>query len=380
MSRQIRINGQIIADKADGAKPHLVIEVDPELRMALPRTRVRKTVRESDLEWYKSAAAAAGKDAESHYQLARVCKGKGLLAQSDYHFRRVIEIDPDHSKARLALDYARDGSKWVPLDQLQRSRGLILADGTWQIPEVYARTQAREKAKKQASLLKREFNKRRGLIIGGGKRASESLEWIEQVADPLAAGAFAEGLSSSRGKTKYPRSLRKLYVRKLGEFRTPESVGALIETGLADPDTEIRTLALKELQDFGARTAVLTYLQLLRGKSRSPAQVTAALRALMYFPDPELWPHYVDALQTEHETITPAGPGMNVGQSSNGGIGLGMGGNKPTVRTSTERHPEALELLKEIAPGVDLRYDETAWRDYFASQLLGSVGDLRRDP
>ena len=37
-------------------------------------------------------------------------------------------------------------------------------------------------------------------------------------------------------------------------------------------------------------------------------------------------------------------------------------------------------LLQTIAPGVDFRFDQAQWRQYFANQLVGSPGDLRRDP
>lgn len=375
LGRQIQVDGQIIREK-----PHLVLEVDSELRLALPDARIRKKIKTSELGWYQDAAAAAGDDAELHYQLARKCKEKGLLAQRDFHFERVIEIEPDHSKARQALGYARDGDRWIPRDDLQRKRGLILAGGKWQVPEVYAQAKASEEANKQASLYKKELARYRSSILRGDKRSQDSMQSLEQMNDPLAARAFAEALAESRGKDAVPRSLRKLFVRKLGSFRVPTAVNGLVVAGLADPDAEIRTLALKELQEYGAPVAVASYLQLLRGNNPSPSQVTAALRALLHFPDQELWREYVDALSTSHEKLVAPGAGMNVGFGSNGGGGLGIPGNKPKKIVSSQQNPEAIELLKEIAPGVDYRYDEKAWREYFADQLIGSPGDLRRDP
>lgn len=376
---QVQVDGEIIRRTETGTKPHMIVQIDPELRIAVPLSRVRKTISDQDLSWYQSAAEQAGDDPEAHYQLARQCKAKGLLPQRDFHFQRVIELDPNHSKARYALDYALDGNEWVPYDQLQRQRGLILAEGKWQVPAVYARHKAQEDADAAAKVWIREFTRLRSVYLRNDKRSADALASIEAIEDPMASLAFAEALEESRGNSSDPRGLRKLYIRKLGSFHTSIAVQALVKAGLVETDNEIRTMALEELKEFGAASAVATYLPILTAENHSPTQVSAALRALTVFPDPELWETYVDALVTTHKSVGPAGPGMNVGRGSNGGMGLAMGG-KPKVEFSQQQNPDALLLLQTIAPGVDFRFDQAQWRQYFANQLVGSPGDLRRDP
>ena len=54
-------------------------------------------------------------------------------------------------------------------------------------------------------------------------------------------------------------------------------------------------------------------------------------------------------------------------------------GGKPEVKYDPQQNPDALALLREIAPGIDHGYNQDAWRRHFAAQLMASPGDLRRD-
>lgn len=377
----IQVGGKIVRQIDNGPKPSVVIEVDPELRIAVPQQRIRKTVSTSDekLVWYQQALAKIPADAEAHYEFARECKANGLNAQCDYHFRRAIEFDPNHSKARAALNFARDGNEWVLFAELQESRGLISTASGWQVPEVYVRAKQVDEATEAAKRWVKELAKLRSGVLGRGKRSEESLAAIQAIDDPLASMAIAEVLEKSAGNDPDPKELRRVYVKKLGELKTSTAVQTLVRIGLYEPDPGIRIAALEELQQYGAASAVASYLPMLKNEKHKKAEVTAALRALNFFPDPELWRDYIDALVTEHKRLTPKGPGMSVGSNSLGGSGLSTG-SKQEVITEYQQNPGALELLRQIAPGVDYRYDQAAWREHFAQQLLGATSDLRRDP
>lgn len=377
----VQIDGKIIRATDTGPKPHVIVEVDPELRVAIPQSRIVKTISDDDekIAWYQQQIAGLGDDAEAHYQLARECKARGLVTQRDYHFQRAIEIDPDHPQARSALRYVRDGNDWVLFADQQRSRGLMRTAGGWEVPEVYIREKMREEATEASKIWIKEFAKLRSLVLRPGKRSAEAFDSIKAIDDPLASAAIAEALEASRGKGPDPKELRMVYVQRLGALRTPIAVQTLVKTGLFEPDAGIRAEALRQLQSYGASSAVASYLPMLTAEAHKPAEVTAALNALNYFPDPELWREYVDALITTHKTVTPKGPGMSVGSNSLGGSGLSTGG-KQEVLTQRVQNPGALELLRQIAPDVDFRYDQDKWRKYFADKLLQAPDDLRRDP
>ncbi|WP_436716206.1 HEAT repeat domain-containing protein [Roseiconus lacunae] len=373
------VDGVILGDGDDEQRP-VVIEVDNDLKVAVPRSRVRKTMQgqDEDLLWYRTERAKLPADAEAHYQFARACKSRRLNAQCDYHFRRAIEIDPNHTRARSALRYVKDGQTWVRFEDEQRKRGLILTSKGWQVPEVYVQEEARDEARGQIKRWETELTKLRTAVRRNNKRSAEALETIKTISDPLAANAFAEALKDSR-KSSDPPAMRRIYLDRLASFKTSTSVAALVECGMFEPDSVIRDEALHHLQDYGAQSAVASYLQVVRNSKSKPADVTAALRGLTYFPDPELWEDYVNALNTQYKTVTAPGPGMQVGRSSTGGMGMNMGG-KPQEQTVNQQNADALALLKQIAPDADFRYDEMSWRKYFADRLMGTVKDLRRDP
>jgi tetratricopeptide (TPR) repeat protein len=375
----VQVDGQILRETNSESRPALIVELDDDLKIAIPSSRVTKTIRDSELENYRKYAEAAGNDAEAHYQLGRICRGNGLMAQRDFHFQRAIELDPDHSQARAALGYVRNGNEWVKFTDQQRMRGMVPAASGWMLFEEYRQEQAQEEYEVAAKQWIREFTRLQTTVLRNNKRSPEALEEIKAIDDPTASQAVADAFESSRGNDRVPVSLRRLYIKKLAEFKTPVAVRALVEAGFQEPDRDLRAFALEKLQEYGAASAVATYLPVLSNPAHTPEQVTAALEALQYFPDPELWRTYVDALVTTHKKKLPKGAGMSVGTSSIGGGGLSVGG-KEKVIVSKQTNPAARKLLTEIAPDVDFGYDQQAWLEYFADKLIGSPGDLRRDP
>jgi len=254
---------------------------------------------------------------------------------------------------------------------------MISVKGKWTLPESYAREKRIDDANDASNLWNKRFARLKTTYIKSlrtGKNSEEAYAALQAINDPMAANAIADALDESDGP-----KLRRLYVQKLGQFKNSTAVRALVQIGLYDADDNLRLLAIDQLKDYGASSAVLTCLPVLKDDKQKPAAVTAALRLLNHFPDPELWQNYIDALVTEHKTIIPPGPAMQFGQNNRGGAGAQMGG-KAKVKIDKVRNAGAVELLKTIAPGVDYRYDEAAWRSHFASQLMGSTSDLRRDP
>lgn len=370
------VDGKITKKNPINKIPHVIVQVDDRLSVAIPQSRIGKTLTSRQLDSYRRMREAAGNDAEAHYKLAIECKKNGMEEHRTYHHQRAIAIDPNHSKSRRQLGYTRSGNQWILFEEQQRRNGMILVRGGWTLPEQYARQKRMDDAKDASNRwIKKLARLRKGYL--SNKTPQESLEAIRAISDPLAANALSEALIDSRSGPD-PIELRKTYLQRLGSFKIPASVQALVRTGLDEPNSDLRLMALELLRDYGAASAVATYLPIVTSSKAKPAQVTAALRALNHFPDPELWRQYVTALETTHTTKSAPGPGMQVGQNNIGGGGLAMGG-KAKVRVDRIQNPAALELLKTIAPGVDYRYDKAAWRRYFAAQLMSSPGDLRRD-
>ncbi len=352
-----------------------MVELDDGLRVAISQGDIRRTATEDANRRYRELAAQVPDDAVAHFELARWCKQNSLHAQSKFHMRRVVQLDPDHGTARESLNYVKRGQEWVPRKQWERDRGIVRSAGRYHIPEDLAMQNAAKENATRSNHWGREIAKLRGLALRGGEKGGEAMQSLRAIDDPLAAAAIGDELTNPRNR-KQPLPLRLLWVELLGRFRTPKAVEPLVWAGVRETDNVVREAALEKLEKYGAHSAVLTYVPML--KSQNNADVKNAGRALAFLPDPEIRFQLIDALITEHTTITTPATETNVGFSSSGAGGMSFGAT-PQKRTDHVRNPQVLAALRAIAPGADFGYDKDAWRRYFAEQLSSYSGDLRRD-
>ena len=373
--------GKVLSRDPSGKNAHVIVKVDDGITVALPENRVRRVVTGQQLAEYRQLAAEAGDDPEKHYQLARWCVASKLPLQGQkrYHYQRAIALDPDHELARAALGYVKQGNEWILYTDQQRGRGMIRSGGKWKLPEAVAIEDYQDQTNEKAKRWIKDIARLRAMALNPSvkvEKAQEAFDELSAIDDPLAASAIAKELAG-----KQSRKMRMLYVRMLGKFRNATSVKALTLVGFDDKDDVIREAALSELQGYGSESAVDYYLQKLRSNSHS--DVRRALRALEFFPNPELAIAYIQALVTEHRTEKAAGPGINAGfggpTSGGGGMGSFSTGSKKEVITVYKKNSTALSLLKHVEPGADYGYDEQAWREHFARKLTTYRGDLRRD-
>lgn len=366
----------------------VIVALDDEIQVAVPSSRVRRVVKSEQLAKYRQLVIAAGEDAEKHYQLAIWCiKNSNVPGNAQqykrYHMRRAVDLDPDHTKARAALGFTRDEGKWILTSELMRKRGMITRGGSWELPETLALEDFRDSSDVSSKKWIREVKRlvtvisRSGTSRKNSEKAAEALATLRAIEDPQAAGAIADQLLESGENNAQSREMRSEWIELLGRFKNMTAVQALVQVGVEDSDPDIREKALAKLQEFGASSAVATYLQML--KSNDNQTVNRAAQALSWFPDPELALTYVEALVTTHKQQLAPGPGMSVGFGDNGGGGLSTGG-KPKVIVEKRTNPGVLSLLKVIEPDVDFGYDEQAWLNYFARTRSTFSGDLRRDP
>jgi hypothetical protein len=371
----------------------VVVTVDDELRIAIrgtPGGPVKQLITSSQLETYRAKAEAAGSDPELNYQLYLWCQKRENLpnhrkAFGDFHLERTIAANPDHSTARAALGYVEHNGKWVLGIELMKERGMVKQNDRWELPESIALKTSAEGSDVRSKLWIRDLARMVKSILRNSK-ADEARIAIDAIDDPLASHAMGlQLMEPSVLKSPVGRDLRMLFIKKLSQFKTAPATQSLVKLGLSDADPLIREAALEALQkyEFGSSSAVATYLPLLR--SNDNEIVNAAARALSWFPDPELSLMYTEALMTEHKTVIPPGPGMNVGFGGNesgnsGGLGGMSTGGKAQVVKQRKQNPAALALLTTIEPDQNFGYDQQAWREYFAAQKNSYRGDLRRDP
>lgn len=368
------------SNESEGQRAYVAAKLDDDIWVQVPRSRVRRLLASRELGEYRqlAAAAAAQGDADAHYELARWCKAQRSLPleeQYRFHLSRAVELDPNHSRARAALGYVEHEGSWIKIAELQRSRGLVSVKGRWVLPEAASMDRAQEDAERSAKHWAKEIVRLRKMVLRGNEDAFAELAGID---DPLASFGVARELAESRGNESQSRQLRKLWVDLLGKFRTSTSVEALVLAALKENDPVIRDLAINQLHDYGASSAIATLMPMLR--SNNKRDVRAAAAALTRFPaQPWRAFDYIDALVTTHKKIIPPGPGTQVGFDNFGGGGLKTGG-KPVEITERQQNPDVLSLLKEIEPDVDYGFNESRWKLHFAEKWASYNGELRRDP
>lgn len=372
--------GGHLTGEASRKPDSVIVRVDDEIHVALPASRVRRVVDSEQLEAYRVRATQAGNDAELHYQLAVWCvTGSNVPGDSkhyrDHHLKRAITLNPEHAKARAGLGFKKQNGKWIRTSDLMRGRGMISRAGRWELPESVAIEDYQQDTDVNAKKWIKEVKRLVALVLRNTKKSPEALAELQAIEDPLASSAIAEQLTDSRERGNQSRTLRMLWIRLLGKFRDSVSVKTLVEAGLLEEDDVIREAALDQLVQYGAGSAVATYLPCLTKNDN--VLVNRAARALAWFPDPELAMNYVDALVTTHKTEQAPSSAINAGFGDGGG-GLQTGGKKK-VYVQTRKNPAVLALLQAIEPEVDYGYDEQRWREHFANKRSTFSGDLRRD-
>lgn len=373
----------------------IIVTVDDEIQVAFRSSRVLRTIDSDELKRYREMVARVGDgDAEMQYKLGIWCVSKDESGRRNvpgdsqhykrYHMRRAIALDPDHENARASLGYVKENGIWILQSDMMRDRGMIKTGSGWDLPELVAFEESADATNVESKKWIREVVRLTKNILRGGDsqrdiaRINDSLAALKAIKDPLAAAAIAKQLESSRGNSGQSQSLRMLWVKLLGRFRNSTSVQALVLAGIAEDDEAIREAALEHLVEYGAGSAVATYLPLLKPPTDNKT-INRAARALTWFPDPEMALTYVDALVTKHVYVGPPPAGMSTGFGDQGGTSMSQGGKPQRIERDLQ-NPAALTLVKTIEPNADYGYNEQRWRQHFANKRSKFTGDLRRDP
>ncbi|MEM9367774.1 MAG: HEAT repeat domain-containing protein [Planctomycetota bacterium] len=361
----------------EGNDRYVIVQMDPDLVVAIAGTHVTRIVTNDQLARYKDLFHRAGNDAERNYQLSLWCKENNLDRQAHFHLAKTVRLEPNHKLARAALGYVKEQNEWVSYETSQRRQGMVKVQTRWVLPEALADLTAREESNLQSKLWIKKLDRLVSKALRGDR---EALAAINAIADPMAATAIAAQLEPS-AKRNQPRSLRLTWVRLLAKLQAGPAVATLAKTGLLDQDDVVREEARRLAMEINPVSTAASYRNWLR--SPSVKQVRAAASALQDYADPADAMEYVDALVTVVKKKIQQGPGQGrtqAGFGSGGGLGGFAAGGTVIEKDQRYTNPEVLSLVKSVAPGIDYGYDQQKWRRYFASLMNPPVSDLRRDP
>jgi hypothetical protein len=374
LSNDGQVRGELV-NKDEVPRQKYVIKTVDGAVITLERAQVKQIVPQlaTEMEYEKIRPTFADTVADQ-WKLAEWCREKTMTKARQAALERIIELEPNHKQARLALGYMQENGRWVQPDQLMQERGYVRYNHEWRLPqevELEERKQQDDKTKKQWFV----DVKRWSGWLDDANRASQARDQLRAINDPLAVPALAQALN-----TETDRQVRSMYVDVLGRIGTP-AVQTLVAHAMDDADEEIRLKCLDQLVAKPDHAAVADFVSEL--KSKDNTRVNQAGFCLGKLGDKTAISPLIEALVTTHKFIVQDGSG-NPGQMSagfsptgQGGAGMSMGGG-PKSFTRALNNQHVLDALVSMT-GMNFQFDQRAWKNWFATQKKPANIDARRD-
>jgi hypothetical protein len=141
------VGGTQIEGKATRQGDKVVIQLESG-QIALSASSVQRI--EHKPSALDGAAALAAKlkpgDVAGLFALADYCRDNGLPVRERESLERILELEPDHARARARLGYVKREGRWITYDEQMRADGFVREAGQW-----LSREQAAELAQMRAA-------------------------------------------------------------------------------------------------------------------------------------------------------------------------------------------------------------------------------------
>ena len=354
-------------------------------RLYLDAAQVRKAVRcrPAEIE-YRRIAPTFADTADRQWELAEWCREHYLREARIVHLRRVIELAPDHEKARHALGFTMRQGRWVTTNEWRKEQGYRYYRGRFRLPQEIALLEERRKIelaeKEWAAKIKRRLD---ALDSDDAGQAREKLLAID---DPLAVAPIV-----AIGTRQPRRDVRLLLADVLANIGSPTAWEALIAASLDDSDEEVRAAALKHVVTGEFPGAVKAYVEALH--DRRNHRVNHGAVALAALGDRSAIGPLIDALVTRHTIELPGSRAKAAGAmtttfvspnstGTGGAFPLGSGistGRSGKVLHQDMANQDVLAALVKLTGGVNFSFDQTAWKYWHnAKRQQKATGPLGR--
>jgi hypothetical protein len=236
-----RVEGEWLNREEQPLRVYLV-RTPAGLTISLPQDQVREAVRHSaaDAEYHRRAPSVPD-TIEAQWALAEWCRSQGLTSERRTHLERIIQLDPNHQRARGALGYQYLQGQWITRSEFRRQEGYEYYQGRWRTPQEIEILEARgrtELAQKDWLVKLRRW--RKDLAIAD--KSAAAYDQIAAIKDPVAIGPLGTALRGERD-----RRVKMLYADVLANINTGEAVGVLVDRTLSDPDEELFHYCLDKL-------------------------------------------------------------------------------------------------------------------------------------
>ncbi len=384
------LRGQVERSNLGTNRPTIVIQTLSGGRIVVSRDDIEfVSPRALKVEEYVTRARNVADTVEGHWELAEWCKENYLKEQRIEQLEAVVDLEPDHEKARRALGHTRQNGQWMTRDEWMASRGYIKHKGKY-VTQQELDLLEKSAAERQSEL---EWFPKVRLWFGwasgnNADRVSDGLARLRSINDADAVPALAGVLGKHADG-----DVRLLYVQILGGMHGDKPVRPLVDRSLFDDSDAVREAALEGIKPEQYEHALDYYVPELAHDSNTI--VRRAGGALGKIGDINTVPYLVEALVTEHKwkvripatpeglvdsgTLAAAGivlpleveVALRTGQLPYGAIVIPPPGTRRPMRTVTIKgelkNDEVLAALQKIT-GEDFGFNKRDWQVWWTTR------------
>ena len=134
----LKSGGRIMGEVVDrqGSRDTVTLKTPSGAQVTLAKSEIEQWIhqRPGELE-YEQTHWRYADTVEGQWALAEWCRQRSLSAQREKHLRRIIAMEPNHQKARLALGYVQIGGQWTTREEVLRKQGMQYYKGRWRLPQ-----------------------------------------------------------------------------------------------------------------------------------------------------------------------------------------------------------------------------------------------------
>jgi hypothetical protein len=378
-------NGSVLQgkwlNKDDKSAAEWMIELDDGTQVVLPRNDVKGILPQVELlETYASNLEKVDDSVETHRKIVEWCLKNSLNGMADAHRERIVELDPDDKATWAAMGYLRTSEGWQPKEQVQRQRGLIAKGNKWYLPHDLAIIEAGEAAKVQRAEVEKKVVKAIADLRTNNSKADEARRYLQELRDPLAVPKLRDLLVKDRSKTN--SASRRELIEIIARIPAVEAVSTLVDSALEDPDDALRAECVEYLEKIGPRKELAVQMLMARlvnsqPRTDNPRIYDRAGQALAVLGDERCLARLMDCLVSKHIVTSKPGNQYNVGQTSDGNVGMSQG--KPKDIEVQSQNQGVLGALAELT-GENFGFDTESWREWWANKYAPPNAYVVRDP
>ena len=331
----------------------------------LARNQVREHLSERPEEaQYQRIAPTFADTVAGQWALAEWCREHNLKTQRTVHLQRIVELDPQHSRARALLGYVFIKGKWGTEQEHRQRDGYQFYRGRWRLPQEIELLEAkakREVAEKEWLIKLRIWRK--------ALATTDKSRWAQgqfaAIQDPVVVEPLRTMFASED-----QRLVKIIYLEILARLTSPEAVELLVEITLADADLEVYFFALDRLVERHPSGITKPFINALRDADN--LKVNRAAGALARFGDKSTIPPLIEALVTNHQRLLPGQEDVSPDSTtatftSNGGASV-VKNQGPRIQIAITQNQPVLEALGKLSGGASFGYDQKAWRGWYAQE------------